>query len=303
MNVRQLEYLDALARERSFRRAAEECSATQPAVSVAIAKLESELGVELVHRHRREAVLTAPGEALVRRAREALAAVRDLTAEAGRFAGTLTGRLRLGVIPTALPAVAEITKVLLAAHPGVHLEVRSLSSDEIVGELASFRIDAGLTYLDNEPLGAVTTIPVYTERYVFLTADPGPGERVRWADLDGAGLCLLTPDMQNRRIVDGALERSGATVAAVVETNSISALISYVRAGWPSIVSDAWIGLYGVPEGMSAVPLAGPTVAHSVGLVTRPTELPQPLVKALVDSLEPDVGDRIAAGRRAPSSF
>ena len=69
MNLRQLEYLDALARERNFRRAAEACNATQPAVSVAIAKLEGELGVEVVHRHRREAVLTAPGESLVRWAR------------------------------------------------------------------------------------------------------------------------------------------------------------------------------------------------------------------------------------------
>ncbi len=290
MNIRQLEYLDALARERSFRRAAERCNASQPAVSVAIAKLESELGVELVHREHREVTLTAAGESLVGRAREALASVRALTVEAGLLAGTLNGRLRLGVIPTALPAVAGITKGLLAANPGVHLEVRSLSSDAIVTELASFRIDAGLTYLDNEPIGSVTTTPVYTERYLFLTAEEPPGETVRWADLDGAPLCLLTTDMQNRRIIDGALERKGATAAAVVETDSISALISYVRAGWPSIVSDAWVELYGVPEGMSALPLVAPQISHSVGLITRTTELPPPLVKALIETL----GERVA---------
>lgn len=286
MNVRQLEYLDALARERSFRRAAEECNASQPAVSIAIAKLEGELGLELFHRHRREATLTAPGEAVVRWAREALAAVRGLTAEAGRFAGVLTGRLRIGVIPTALPAVAGITKGLLSAHPDVRLEIRSLTSDEIGEELAAFRIDVGLTYLDNEPLGVVTTIPVYAERYLYLTAEDLPGERVRWGDLDGGRLCLLTPDMQNRRIVEDALRGSGAAVTAVVETNSISALISYVRAGWPSIVPDAWVALYGVPDGMAAVPLVAPTIAHSVGLVTRVTDLPQPLVKAFVESLD-----------------
>jgi DNA-binding transcriptional LysR family regulator len=293
VNVRQLEYLDALARERSFRRAAEECNASQPAVSIAIGKLEAELGLELVHRHRREALLTEPGEALVRWAREALAAVRGLTAEAGRFAGVLTGRLRIGVIPTALPAVAGITKALISAHPDIRLEIRSLTSDEIVEELASFRIDVGLTYLDNEPLGAVTTIPVYTERYLYLTAEEVRAERFRWGDLDGGRLCLLTPDMQNRRIVDAALQQSGATVTAVVETNSISALISYVRAGWPSIVPDAWVALYGVPDGMSAVPLASPEISHSVGLVRRVTDLPQPLVKAFVESL--------AAGAEQPS--
>ncbi|HEY2056516.1 MAG TPA: LysR family transcriptional regulator [Solirubrobacterales bacterium] len=287
MNLRQLEYLDALSTEKSFRRAAARCNASQPAVSVAIAKLEAELGVELVHRRPREARLTAPGEALIHRARETLAAARALGAEASQFAGALSGRLRLGVIPTALPAVAKITRGLLAAHPGVTLEVRSLSSDMIIAELASFRIDAGLTYLENEPLGPVATTPVYSESYVFLTADPPAGDSIRWTDLDGVPLCLLTPDMQNRRIIDAALERKGAAAAAVVETDSITALISFVRAGWPSVVSDAWLELYGVPEGMSALPIVAPRISQSVGLVARVTELPPPLVKALSESLPP----------------
>jgi DNA-binding transcriptional LysR family regulator len=285
MNLRQLEYLVALAEEGSFGRAAELCNASQPAVSVAIAKLETELGVELVQRESRGAALTPPGESLLRWARAALASVDGLTVEATRFAGALNGRLRLGVIPTALPAVAGITRGLLADHPGIHLEVRSLSSDRIVDELAAFRIDAGLTYLDNEPVGAVITTAVYTERYVLLTTEPRKGRNVRWSDLDGSSLCLLTPDMQNRRIIDDALDRHGASVAAVVETDSISALISYVRAGWPSIVSDAWVDLYGVPEGMKALPLVAPQITHSVGLVTRITELAPPLVKALTESV------------------
>ncbi len=285
LNLRQLEYLDALGSERNFRRAAERCNASQPAVSVAIAKLETELGVELVHRERREAVLTAAGESLIRRAREALASTRAMGEEASRFAGALSGRLRLGVIPTALPTVATLTRGLLAAHPDVSLEVRSLSSDAIIEELAAFRIDVGLTYLDNEPLGHLAATPVYEERYVFLTADPPAGESVRWADLDGAGLCLLTADMQNRRIVEAALAGKGATAVAVVETDSITALISFVRAGRPSIMSEAWLDLYGVPDGMSAVPIVAPRISHSVGLVTRVTELPSPLVRALDESL------------------
>ncbi|MBN9623704.1 MAG: LysR family transcriptional regulator [Actinobacteria bacterium] len=290
MNLRQLEYLDALAGEGSFGRAAARCSASQPAVSVAIAKLEAELGVELVRRESRGAVLTPPGEALVRWARQALAGVDGLKVEATRFAGALNGRVTLGVIPTALPAVARITRGLISAHPGIHLEIRSLSSDSIVDELAAFRIDAGLTYLDNEPAGAVTTTPIYTERYVLLTTERRSGNSVRWSDLDGSSLCLLTPDMQNRRIIDDALDRNGAIVTAVVETDSISALISYVRAGWPSIVSDAWVELYGVPEGMKALPLVAPQITHSVGLVTRITELTPPLVRALTESVAAHAG-------------
>lgn len=285
VQLRQLEYLVALARERNFGRAAAACNATQPAVSVAIRKLEAELGLELVSRQSREAALTPQGESLLPWARAALAGVDGLGTEAARLAGELRGRLRLGVIPTALPAVAEITAPLLAANPEVDLEVRSLSSDRIVDELVSYRIDAGLTYLDNEPLGQLARTPVYTERYVFLTADPPPGDRVPWGRLDRVALCLLTPDMQNRRIVDAALRAGGAAPATRIETNSISALLSYARAGWPSVVSDAWLELYGVPPGIAALPLVEPEVSHAVGLVTRQTELTPPLVGALLEGL------------------
>jgi DNA-binding transcriptional LysR family regulator len=285
MQLRQLEYLVALARERNFRRAAEACNATQPAVSVAIRKLEAELGVELVRRDRREAAITPQGEALLPWARAALAGVDGLGAEAARLGGELSGRLRLGVIPTALPAVGSIGAPLLAAHPAVDLEVRSLSSDEIAAAVTSYRIDAGITYLGNEPIGPLAATPVYTERYVFLTAEPPAGETIAWADLDGIPLCLLTPDMQNRRIVDAALRDAGVAAATRIETDSISALISYARAGWSTVVSDAWLELYGVPEAMSALPLTDPDVSHAVGIVTRETDLTPPLVRALLDSV------------------
>ncbi len=288
MLLRQLEYLVALAREHHFGRAAAACHASQPALSVAIRKLETELGVELVHRDRREATLTPQGEELLVWAQQALASVDGLGAEAARLAGELSGRLRLGVIPSALPIVATITEEILAAHPAVDLEVRSLSSDEIAARLEAFDIDAGVTYLDNDPLGRLATTPIYVERYVLLTADPPGGETIAWADLDGVPLCLLTPNMQNRRIIMATLERSGARVNARIETDSISALISFARAGWPSIVSDAWLELYGVPEAISALPLVSPSITHSIGVVTRETELTPPLVGALIEKL----GDR-----------
>jgi DNA-binding transcriptional LysR family regulator len=285
MLLRQLEYLVALARERHFGRAAAACHASQPALSVAIRKLEAELGVELVHRDRREATLTPQGEKLLEWAQQALAGVEGLEVEAARLAGELSGRLRLGVIPSALPVVATITARLLAENPAVDLEIRSLPSSEIAAQLESYAIDAGVTYLDNDPLGRLAATPIYAERYVLLTPDPPPGETVAWADLDGMPLCLLTPDMQNRRIIAAALEESGADVNARIETDSISALISFARAGWPSIVSDAWLELYGVPATIGARPIVSPRISHSIGVVTRETELTPPLVGALIERL------------------
>jgi DNA-binding transcriptional LysR family regulator len=285
MLLRQLEYLTALARERHFGRAAAACHVSQPALSVAIRKLETELGVQLVHRDRRYDDLTPQGKELLRWAQQALAGVDDLTAEASRLAGKLSGRLRLGVIPTALPIVATIAKPLLERHPAVDLEVRSLPSTEIAAQLDSYAIDAGITYLSNEPLGRLRATPVYDERYVFLTAEPGSGETISWGELDGVPLCLLTPDMQNRRIIDAALAEGQARAGARIETNSISALLSFARAGWSSVVSDAWLSLYGVPEGMRALSLTAPDIQQAIGLVTRESELLPPLVRALLEEL------------------
>lgn len=285
MVLRQLEYLSALAAERHFGRAAATCHVSQPALSAAIRRLEAELGVELVHRTRRFGELTPQGEQLLRWARQTLSAADGLTSEAARLAGDLAGPLRLGVIPTALPVVAEIAQPLLIENPGIDLEVRSLSSVEIAAQLESFAIDAGITYLDNEPLGRLMPTPIYTERYVFLTAQEGDEEKIRWRSLDQVSLCLLSPDMQNRRIIDAALRGSRARAQARIETSSISALLAFTRAGWSSVVCESWLNLYGVPEGMRALPLVEPELTYTIGLVTRKTELPPPSVKALMESI------------------
>ncbi len=79
--------------------------------------------------------------------------------------------------------------------------------------LGNLEIDAGITYLDNEPLGNVTSVPLYSERYQLITAAGSPHSDRDIGDVGGSGellLCLLTPDMQNRRIIDHHLAEAGA---------------------------------------------------------------------------------------------
>ncbi len=297
MFLRQLEYFSALARECHFGRAARTCCVSQPALSVAIKKLEDELGVELVRRaDNRFADLTPEGRSLLVWAERALASIDGMASEASRLSGDLRGRLRLGVVPTALPAVAAITEPLLRRHPAIDLEVRSLSAVEIVHQLESHAIEAGVTYLDIQRLAGLVTSPLYDERYALITADPEPADSVAWADLDGVSLCLLTPEMQNRRIIDSHLADAGATPNTRVETDSVSALLSYVCAGWRSILSYGWLGLYGVPPGMRALALTDPDACYRIGLVRRETDLVLPVVQALVDEIEQiDLRDRMEA--------
>ena len=283
MLLRQLEYLCALADARHFGRAADACHVSQPALSVGIRKLESELGLELVHRDRRSGDLTPAGKVLVTRARQILANSATFAAEASRLRGDLSGTLRLGVIPTAVPAVATIITPLLTEHPAVDLELRSLSATDVTAQIEAFVVDAGVTYLSNEPPRGLRHTKIFRERYAFLTASSrGTEETIGWRELNGASLCLLTAEMQNRRLIDAALDAAGVATKVRIETDSVSGLLSFASGGWSSIVSQAWLDVFGVPEGMSARRLVDPDLSYPIGIVTRDSAHPPPLVSALL---------------------
>jgi DNA-binding transcriptional LysR family regulator len=101
---------------------------------------------------------------------------------------------------------------------------------------------------------------------VFLSADhERQGTSIEWRELAGVPLCLLTPDMQNRRIVNSALHDAGVEPTARVEANSISALLSFARGGWSCVTAHTWLTLHGLPPGMRALPLIAPDVTHQIG--------------------------------------
>jgi DNA-binding transcriptional LysR family regulator len=287
MNLRQLEYLNALASERHFGRAAEATHVSQPALSASLKKLEQELGVTLVQRSQSFGALTPEGEILVEWARRIIGDVDSLRDEATRLKGELTGTIRLGVIPTAMPAAALITERLLQRNPGISLEIRSLPSAEIARQIATHDIDGGISYLDDEPLGSVKTMRLYDERYFLLTTKRKLGGRrsMSWAELEDEPLCLLTTDMQNRRIVDAALSRAGVSVSPRVQSNEISGLAAFARSGYSCVVAHPSLALDGLPTGMSAVELLDPDIAHPVGLVTATLDPPAPLVRVLRENL------------------
>ncbi|MEO8245307.1 MAG: LysR family transcriptional regulator, partial [bacterium] len=213
--IDKLEMFIALAGERHFGRAAELCGVTQPTLSSAIRQLEDQLGVQLVFRGSRFQGLTPEGQRVLDWARRIVGDMRAMRDEMRTVHAGLSGNLRLGVIPTALPMVADLTGPFVARHPNVRVTVLSRTSVEILAGIETLELDAGLTYLDNEPLGRVTQVPLYTEFYRFLCA-PGSAlsgrVQVTWAEVAGEALCLLTADMQNRRIVNQHLAEVGVKV-------------------------------------------------------------------------------------------
>ncbi|QYK42245.1 MAG: LysR family transcriptional regulator [Paracoccaceae bacterium] len=295
----RLEMFVELAREGHFGRAAIACGVAQPTLSSAIRALEDQLGVQLVVRGSRYRGLTPEGERALLWARRILADARAMKEEARAARSGLSGLLRLSVIPTALPMATRLTLPFAERHPQVRLRILSRTSVQILADLADGSADAGVTYLDNEPLGRVAQVPLYTEFYRFLCHADHPlaaSRRVTWAEVAGQSLCLLTGEMQNRRIVDTLLSDAGfvagAGGTAGVESNSTMALVTHVRSGrWSSVVPQSLAAMFTGGGDLRAVPIVDPEAEHLVGLVTLPRDPAIPMVKALVD-----VAQKVAGG-------
>ena len=291
MVLKQLAYLVSLAREKHFGRAALAANISQPTLSAAIKALEAELGAPVVERGHRFNGLTPQGELVLEHAQRILAECDALRQSLDEMGQGLRGRLRIGVIPTALPVVAMLTGPFHARYPGVSIQVFSHTSIEILRGLDNFELEAGMTYLDNEPLDSVLAKPIYREDYVFLTPQHSRYAalaEISWAQAGEAPLCLLTPDMQNRRILNGIFLSVGCQPKASVETNSILNLCSHVSAGhWSSIVSRAFLQAFGQPPGTVAVPLVEPQVSRSIGLIMPARQPASPLATAFLACADP----------------
>jgi len=282
----KLEFLLALARERHFGRAAESCGVTQPTLSAGIKQLEDNFGVLLVNRGSRFQDFTPEGDRVLDWARRIIGDTQAMRQEVNALRHGLTGRLRIAAIPTALPTVASLTTPYRAKHPAVQFTILSRTSAQILTLLENLEIDAGLTYLDNEPLGRVNTVPLYKESYCLLTADTGPlgrRARVKWAELSELPLCLLTPDMQTRRIIDGLLKSAKREARSTLESDSMILLFAQVRTGqWASVMPSKIADAFGSAEGVRSIPIVEPEATHTIGLVVAAREPMTPLNVALV---------------------
>jgi DNA-binding transcriptional LysR family regulator len=287
MLLRQLVYLRALSRERHFGRAAATCGVSQPTLSAAIKQLETEFAVPIVQRGQRFEGFTPEGIRIIDWAQRILADCDGLNQEMSEMRQGLVGHLRIGAIPTALSMVPRLTTPFHARHPNVALSVLSQTSQQIQRALDNFEIDIGVTYLDNEPLTHVRTLPFYRERYVLVTPREGPAgkrRKISWAEAAKLPLSLLTPDMQNRRILNDLFRRVSATPHTVIETNSVATLWAHLRQGrWSSVMPQTYLALFGAFEGLLAIPLVEPEASHIIGLATADREPLLPVTRAMLE--------------------
>lgn len=282
----KLEMFIAVAKEAHFGRAAQSLGITQPTLSAGIKQLEEQLGVQLIFRGSRYGGLTPEGQSALVWARKIVGDARQLREEMRFSRHGLAGQLRIAVIPTALTWAGKLTTRFTEKHPNVRFTILSRTSIEILTMIENLDVDAGISYLDNEPTGRVSTESLYEERYMLVCRSDSPfagRKEVRWRDLDGQKLCLLTPDMQNRRIINKNFESAGVVPEATVESNSTVVLVANVLEGGFLTVLPADMARFltgGKP--LEIIPLSGAGRGHSVGLVAPWREPHTPVLDALL---------------------
>jgi DNA-binding transcriptional LysR family regulator len=283
--IDKLEFVLALARERHFGRAAEACGVTQPTLSAGLKQLEDTLGVRLVDRGSRFQGFTAEGERVLDWARRIVGDSRALRQEINALKKGLSGHLRIAAIPTSLPMVAALTTPFRARHPSVSFTIVSRTSISILTQIENLDVDVGITYLDNEPLGRVKSFPLYQESYLLLTGKDGPfaeKSKATWKEAAKLPLCLLSPDMQNRRIIDRLLAQAGEPTTPSLESDSATALVAHVRTGsWSTIVPRQFAAMFDLTN-VKAIPLGEPDVSLTVGLVVVERDPLTPLIAAFL---------------------
>jgi LysR family transcriptional regulator, hydrogen peroxide-inducible genes activator len=274
--LRQLAYLVELSERLNFRVAAEAQFVTQSTLSAGIKELETLLGVQLVERDRHYVRLTTVGDDVTARARELLAAARDL-AEAARLAtGPLSGPLRLGAIPTIAPYLLPgVLPALRRAYGALKLYLREDLTGRLLERLRTGRLDVALIALPFDT-GDLYVLELFQDEFAFVARETDPAVRakaVALRSIDTGDMLLLE---EGHCLRDHAIAACGPRRGAWesrVEATSLTTLIQMVEGGLgvtllPRITLDA-----GILKGTRLVarPFSPPAPSRTLALAARRT--------------------------------
>lgn len=273
VTLKQLRYFHALAREQHFGRAADACSVTQPALSMQIQELEASLGLDLVERTRAGVKLTAKGEQIAERAQRILNDVRDLVDFARQSAGVLSGRLRLGLIPSVAPyLLPPLLPLLKAQHPDLELHLRETQTETLVHELAEGKLDVLLLALPVKHHD-IETLTLFEDR--FLLALPKTqnlsGRLKATPDLvKGERLLLLE---EGHCLRDQALTYCSLKHVDTINTfgaSSLSTIVEMVAGGLGiTLLPELCVSVEGRGRDIKLMRFVDPEPARTIGLAWR----------------------------------
>jgi len=281
--LRDLELLVALERHRNFSQAAFACNISQPAFSSRVRKMEERFELPLVRRGNSFLGFTREGYVVLKWARKLLADAEGMRQEIYALNDKLDGKLAMGVIPTAIPFAARVSSQLRRQHPKLSIEIHSLSTRQIALRLNDFSLDAGIIY--HEDADCEITEILYEERYVLIVPKSlasGQGASVTWSEAARFPLCLLTPDMRNRQLIDAVFYQLSVVPTVVMEASDFTAVLAQVASG-----NAATIAPVDLAENFLALSstvqfeLVAPVMTQTIGLSIKDQSPVSPVAQAL----------------------
>jgi len=274
--IRQLEYITAVDDQGTFQAAADSCHVSQPGLSAQVRQLEETLDLRIFERGRKPILLTPRGREIIRRARAVLTAVEELKESARSSSETLSGELRLGVIPTVAPyLLPDVLPPVRRAYPALQLEFHEAETAELVDALDRGELDLLLLALE-APLGDLQTRPLFGDDFL-LAVPPGhrlaERKRVRESDLAGEEILLLEDGHCLRSQALAICSRAGASELGDFRASSLATLISMVAGGagvtlLPAMAARRRATL---DADLRLVPFGKPVPARTIGFAWRTT--------------------------------
>ncbi|MET9181655.1 LysR family transcriptional regulator [Kitasatospora aureofaciens] len=269
MEMHQLRYFAAVVDEGSFTAAAARLHVSQSGISTQVAKLERELGQQLLERSGRRVRLTPAGEAVLPLAKSALATLDAIEHTAAEFADAVRGRVRLGMImgcsiPPFLDTVADLGRT----HPGIDLSLHEGHSDLLQAQVLSGSLDLALIGFAGEAHPGLDVDLVVDERIVAAVPVGHPLDRteLKLADLRSEKILCLSPGTGLRAAYEDSCHRLGLEPRVDIDASSPLAVLRLAERGAGiAVLSESSVD----GAGLRAVPIADAATYAKLGLVAR----------------------------------
>ncbi|WP_030686389.1 LysR family transcriptional regulator [Streptomyces globisporus] len=272
MEMHQLRYFAAVVDEGTFTGAARHLHVSQSGISTQVAKLERELGQQLLDRSGRHLRLTPAGEAVLPLAKTALATLDAIRHTAAEFADAVRGRVRLGMImgcsiPPFLDTVADLGRT----HPGIELSLHEEHSDDLRSQVLSGSLDLALIGYAGETAPGLEASVVIDEPIAAVVPAGHPLDRaeLRLTDLRGEKILCLSPGTGIRAAYEASCRRLGLDPRVDIAASSPVALLRLAERGAGVAVLSASSAQ---GSGLRTVPLTDAATHCRLGLVARRDE-------------------------------
>lgn len=287
MELRDLHALIAIAETGSLSAAARRLHLTQPALTASLQRLEVAVGVGLVKRHSRGAVLTEEGQYVLQKARDVVHDVGQIARVHDQLALEPEGEIRLG-LPTTVAGglIPELIPLMQAKYPRIRLHVVEAMSGVLKEQLQLGRLDLAVLF-DGAPSAGLRCTPLLAETlYLLLPADH-PLAALPAVDLETvAALSLVLPSVANsiRKRIEVACEAKGLTLLVLADVDSLPGLLGLVQAGYCTVLPK-YLAKREIDAGrIVAVVMANPTLRWVLYVATR-RDAPRPSASMVTGKL------------------